>query len=372
MYVSGPVLHASRMGTWILHVDLDQFIAAVEVLRRPELRGRPVVVGGSGDPSQRGVVSTASYEARAFGIRSGMPLRTAWKRCPEAVFLPVDAPTYLAASRRVMDTLRTFPAVVEVAGWDEAFLAVRSDDPEELARTIQRTVRERTELWCSIGIGDNKLRAKIASGFAKPAGVFRLTADTWFDVMGDLGVDAVWGIGRKTAAKLEALGIRSVRRLAHADPEVLASRFGPGIGPWLRRLGTGEDDSPVTDEPSVPKGRGRERTFQRDLTDPAQVRREVQRLAGELLDDLRAEGRPVVRIVVKVRFAPFTTHTHGVPLPEPSTDAEAIRGGALAALDRFSLTRPVRLLGVRAELAPPQATRPGQEPPAGVDPTGRP
>ncbi|HEX9124207.1 MAG TPA: DNA polymerase IV [Actinomycetota bacterium] len=341
------------MGGWVFHMDLDQFIAAVELLRRPELRGRPVVVGGAGDPTKRGVVSTANYEARAFGIRSGMPLRTAFKRCPDAVFLPVDADLYLAASRRVMDTLRTFPAVVQVAGWDEAFLAVETDDPEALAAEIQRAVLERTELWCSIGVGDNKLRAKIASGFAKPAGVFRLTAANWSAVMGDLAADALWGIGRKTAARLETLGVRTVRELAGADAEVLASRFGPNTGPWLRRLALGEEASPVTDEPYVPKARGRERTFQRDLTDPATIRREVERLAGELMDDLQEEGRPAIRIVVKVRFAPFTTHTHGVSLPEPSMDPGPVRIGALVALERFELTRPVRLLGVRAELAPP-------------------
>ncbi|MGH9266749.1 MAG: DNA polymerase IV, partial [Acidimicrobiales bacterium] len=146
------------MARYVLHVDLDQFIAAVELLRRPELRGKPVVVGGAGDPSKRGVVSTANYEAREYGIRSGMPLRTAHRLCPEAVFLPVDSRAYLPASARVMDTLRKFPAVIQVTGWDEAFMAVEPDDPETLAREVQRAVRERTGLWCSIGVGDNKLR----------------------------------------------------------------------------------------------------------------------------------------------------------------------------------------------------------------------
>src|ERR1700675_2908261 len=146
---------------WVFHVDLDQFIAAVEVLRRPELRNRPVVVGGDGDPTKRGVVSTASYEAREFGVHSGMPLRTAFKRCPDAVFLPVDADAYREASKSVMAALRSFPAVVEVAGWDEAFMEVLSEDPELLALDVQRAVLDRTELWCSVGIGDNKLRAKI-------------------------------------------------------------------------------------------------------------------------------------------------------------------------------------------------------------------
>jgi DNA polymerase-4 len=223
---------------FVFHVDLDQFIAAVEMLRRPGLRGRPVVVGGDGDPTRRGVVSTANYEARAFGIRSGMPLRTAYKRCPEAVFLPVDAEAYLAASRRVMETLRTFPAVVEVAGWDEAFMAVQTEDPDRLAAEVQKAVLDRTELWCSIGVGDNKLRAKIASGFAKPAGVFSLTAGSWRELMYGLPTDALWGIGRKTGRRLDSLGIRTVGELAVAEEAELSEAFGPRIGPWLRSLAT--------------------------------------------------------------------------------------------------------------------------------------
>src|SRR6187402_3474274 len=150
------------MARWVLHVDLDQFVAAVEVLRRPELAGRPVVVGGRGDPTERGVVSTASYEARVFGVRSGMPLRVAARKLPDAVFLPVDAPEYEATSERVMATLRSLGVVVEVLGWDEAFLGVSTDDPEAFARRAQAAVLEATELHSSVGIGDNKVRAKIA------------------------------------------------------------------------------------------------------------------------------------------------------------------------------------------------------------------
>ncbi len=350
---SRPFGHAWSVARYVLHMDLDQFIAAVEMLRRPEIRDKPVVVGGDGDPTKRGVVSTANYEARRFGIRSAMPLRTAFKRAPEAVFLPVDADAYLEASRRVMDTLRTFPAVVEVAGWDEAFMEVETEDPEGLAREVQKAVLDRTELWCSIGVGDNKLRAKIASGFAKPAGVFRLTRENWFEVMGPLPTSELWGIGKKTAPKLEALGIRTVEQLANSDEEMLAARFGPSTGPWLRRLGTGEDQSTVTAESYVPRGRGRERTFQEDITDPDEVRREVAALARQLALDLEDSGRLVERVVVKVRFKPFFTSTHGVPLPEPSLEPVAVEAGALAALAKFDLDRPVRLLGVRAELVRP-------------------
>ncbi len=338
------------MGSFVLHVDLDQFIAAVEVLRRPELRGRPVIVGGDGDPTKRGVVSTASYEARRFGVRSAMPLRTALGRCPEAVFLPVDAPAYLEASRRVMDVLRSFGFVIQEMGWDEAFMAVDADDPEALAREIQHRVLERTELWCSIGIGDNKLQAKVASDVAKPAGVFTLTSDRWRGWMDARTTDALWGIGSKTARKLEAMGIRTVGDLAAADVEALAAAFGPKTGPWLAQLGRGEDPSPVSDAPWVPRAVSRERTFQRDLTSVEEVRRELERLAIETTEDVRKDGRDAARVVVKVRFAPFTTKTRGVALAEPTGDPEEISAAARAALARFPENdRPVRLLGVRAE-----------------------
>jgi len=337
---------------WIFHVDMDEFIAAVEVLRRPELRGKPVVVGGDGDPTKRGVVSTASYEAREFGVRSALPLRTALKRCPDCVFLAVDAEHYLEASDRVMEVLRAFPAVVQVLGWDEAFMAVETDDPEALARDVQRVVLGRTGLWCSIGVGDSKHRAKLASAFAKRRGVFRLTAAEWHDVMGSRPVDALWGIGSKTAAKLGDLGIHTVDELTNADDDVLAGRFGPNTGPWLRRLATGEDDGEVTAEPYVRRGQSHERTFQRELTDHDEIRRETERIARELVADL-PEGRAVIRVTVKLRTSSFFTSTHGRKLAEPTTDPDGIVEAALVALALFEPDRPVRLLGVRAELADP-------------------
>jgi nucleotidyltransferase/DNA polymerase involved in DNA repair len=357
---------------WVLHVDLDQFIAAVEVLRRPELSGRPVVVGGDGDPAKRGVVATASYEAREHGVQSGLPLRTAAKRLPaDAVFLPVDRAAYEAVSERVMDVLRASGAVVEVMGWDEAFLGFGGDDPEDFARSLQESVLEETELACSVGIGENKLQAKIATGYGKPAGVFRLTSATWYDVLGSRPVDALWGIGAKTAKKLAGLGISTVSDLASAAPDELAASFGPMTGPWLVMLGRGIGDRDVDPSPYVAKGHGREETFQVNISSWDRVRDELTRIAGLLAADLvgtglvgtglagtdlagtdladtdlagTGAGRPVARVVVKVRYAPFITETHGVALKD-MTLAEA----ALTALDRFTSRRPVRLLGVRAE-----------------------
>ncbi len=338
------------MAPFVFHVDLDQFLAAVEMLRRPELRGRPVIVGGDGDPTKRGVVSTCSYEARAFGVRSGMPLRTALKRCPDAVFLPVDAPTYLEASRRVMDALRSFGFVVQEMGWDEAFIAVDTDRPEDLAREIQRRVLERTELWCSIGIGDNKLQAKIATEEGKPAGVFVLTSERWPALMGPRATDALWGIGTKTAGKLAAIGIGTVEELASADLDRMADTFGPSTGPWLARLARGEDTSRVSDAPWIPRGVSREHTFQQDLTDRDEVARELERIARDTAGDVAKDGRDAARVVVKVRFAPFTTRTRSVALERPTKDPGAIAAAAAAAIARFEEPlRPIRLLGVRAE-----------------------
>jgi len=334
---------------WVLHVDLDQFVAAVEMLRRPELRGRPVIVGGTGDPTRRGVVSTASYEARAYGVVSGMPLRTAVRRCPDAVFLPVDRKACEAASAQVMATLRDFEAVVEVLGWDEAFLAVEVGDPEALAGRIRSRVRESTGLECSVGIGQNKLQAKLATGFGKPAGVFRLTGETWFGVLGDLPTHALWGIGPKTAKRLTGMGINTVAELAATDPYLLATKLGPKTGPWLTALARGEDHSPVAGAPYIAHSRSRETTFQDDLDDWDQVRQEVAHLARRLADDIATVQRTATRVVVKVRYAPFITHTHGQSLITPTTEALVIEQAALAALGRFTERRPVRLLGVRAE-----------------------
>ncbi len=339
--------------SWVLHVDLDQFIAAVEVLRRPELAGRPVVVGGRGDPSERGVVSTASYEAREYGVGSGMPLRTAARKCPDAVFLPVDAPAYEAVSATVMETLRSLGVVVEVLGWDEAFLAVETDDPEAFARLVQRSVLEATDLHCSVGIGDNKLRAKIATEFGKPRGTFRLTEDNWYDVMADRPTDALWGIGRKTAKRLAALGIDTVGQLAKADARDLAARLGPTMGPWYRRLGRGADSSPVEGTPWVARSHSRESTYQQDLTDRELVEAEVRRLAAQVTEDVRREGRPAVRVGIKVRFAPFDTHTRSLTLDAPTVDVPPIEEAAVDLLHRLEDGRAIRLLGVRAEMAPP-------------------
>jgi DNA polymerase-4 len=341
--------------SWVLHVDLDQFIAAVEVLRRPELAGKPVVIGGRGDPSERGVVSTASYEARKFGVGSGVPLRVAARKCPEAVFLPVDAPAYEAASRQVMNTLRSLDAVVEVLGWDEAFMAVETDDPEAFATHVQSAVLQATQLHCSVGIGDNKLRAKIATEFGKPQGMFRLTEENWYDVMADRPPNALWGIGRKTARRLARLGLTTVRQLSEAKAQWLADELGPTMGPWYRRLARGVDTSAVEAGPYAARSHSRETTFQQNLTDWSVVEDEVRRLARQVADDIKREARPAVRAAVKVRYAPFDTHTRSATLESATSDPALIEQAAVDLVARFDATRAVRLLGVRAEMVPPAA-----------------
>lgn len=345
------------MSAWVLHVDMDQFIAAVEVLRRPELAGLPVIVGGRGDPTERAVVSTASYEARAFGIGSGMPLKIAARKAPpDAVFLAVDHVAYEQASEDVMRALRALPGVVlEVIGWDECFLGVEIDDPEVVARTAQAAVLSATGLHCSVGIGDNKIRAKIATEFGKPRGSFRLTQANWFEVMGEKSTRDLWGVGPKVHKRLAGRGIATVRQLADADVEELIAEFGPKMGVWYHGLGSGMGPSVVDDTPWVARSHSRETTYQQNLTTPAEVESAVRELAAHAFDDCAAEGRPVIRVHLKVRYAPFETKTFGRKLADATTDQETVVSAAAALATTLDADREVRLLGVRAEMAMPEA-----------------
>src|SRR6185312_11836972 len=312
----------------------------------------------SGDPTEhRKVVTCASYEAREFGVHAGMPLRSAARRCPDATFLPSDPEAYDAASERVMALLRDLGHPLEVWGWDEAYLSVpadeESDDPAELAEQIRTVIAESTGLSCSVGISDNKQRAKVATGFAKPAGIYTLTDSNWMTVMGDRPVDALWGVGPKTAKKLAGLDITTVWQLAHTDAELLTSTFGPRTGLWLLLLAKGGGDSGVSAEPWVPRSRSHVVTFPRDLTDRTEMNTAVTDLAEQALHDVLAEARVVTRVAVTVRTATFYTRTKIRKLDAPTTDRDTVVAAALRVLDLFSLDRPVRLLGVRLELVMP-------------------
>lgn len=355
------------MPRWLLHVDLDQFQAAVEFRRHPELRGQPVIVGGHGDPQEpRKVVTCASYPARGYGVHAGMPLRSAARKCPEAIFLPLDMDAYSEASEEVMDLLRTFPVRVEVLGWDEAFLAADTDDPERLAREIRAAIAE-LDLTCAIGIGDNKLRAKLATGFAKSVGktgdsanevseartgIFRLTAENWSELMAHRPTSALWGIGARIAKRLAGLGITTVAELAAADRAALAAEFGPSTGPYLWLLGRGAGDTEVVTEPRIPVGHSKSETFPQDLTERADIDAAVARLATAVAEEVAEHGRITHRVGVTVRTNTFYTRTKQRKLPEPTADAGEIAQAALEILGRFELDRPVRLLGVRLELLP--------------------
>lgn len=343
---------------WILHVDLDQFQAAVEVRRKPELAGQPVIIGGNGDPYEpRKVVTCASYPAREFGVHAGMPLRTAARKCPDATFLPLDTDAYDEASEQVMTLLRDFGHPVEVWGWDEAYVGADLEDadhPVRLADQIRAVVAAETGLSCSVGISDNKQRAKVATGFAKPAGTYQLTEDNWMAVMGDRPVDALWGVGPKTAKKLAAMGITTVSELATTDATELTSTFGPTTGLWILLLAKGGGDSHVSAEPWIPRSRSHVVTFPRDLTDRAEIESAVVDLAHRTLEEIVSQGRVVTRVAVTVRTKTFFTRTKIRKLPSAGTDSDLITRTALELLHQFELDRPIRLLGVRLELAPPE------------------
>jgi DNA polymerase IV len=333
---------------------MDSFLASVEVRRRPELRGRPVVVGGDGDPTRpRQVVATASYEARAYGVRSGMPMKHALRKCPDAVFLPSDHPAYDAASAEVMEVLRSFGYPVEVWGWDEAFLGARHNVPEKLARAVRTAVQDRTDLTCAVGIGDTKERAKMATRCAKaaPERVYRLDSTNWMSTMGDRDVIDLWGIGKRTAARLGVHGLRTVTDLALADRGDLAAWFGPTIGPRLRILARGGGSLTITTEPWLARSKSRQVTFPSDLTDTAVIADQVAAMARELTAEVRADHRQVTHVGVTARTRTFFTQVKTGKLPEVTTDPDIVEAGARRVLSRFEISRPVRLLAVRLDLA---------------------
>ncbi|MFC4373938.1 DNA polymerase IV [Nocardia halotolerans] len=360
------------MPQWLLHVDLDQFQAAVEFRRRPELRGQPVIVGGEGDPTQpRKVVTCASYPARAYGVRAGMALKMAQRKCPDGVFLPLDMPAYESASAEIMAALGRVAGPVEIWGMDEAFVAT-DGDPWQLAAEIRSAVTE-LGLTCAVGIGDNKLTAKLATGFAKstgkttaePAhdtgaatGIFELTAANWTELMAHRRTDALWGVGARIAKRLAELDITTVADLMAADRQRLAAEFGPNTGPYLWVLGHGKGDTDLSTTPRIPVGRSKSETFPHDLTDPAEIRRELARLATEVAEEMLADHRTTTRVSVTVRTKTFYTRTKQQKLPTPTTDVPTIVTTALTLIDRFDQDRPIRLLGVRLDLLPPDPDRP--------------
>jgi len=372
---------------YIAHVDMDAFYASVELLRYPELRGRPLVVGGrrriaqdaaggaNRDPggtafpdlrnySGRGVITTATYEARALGVHSGMALMKAAKLAPDAILLPADFDEYRRYSRMFKEAVRALAPQIEDRGIDEIYtdltdlvLLRAGGEPDatwararELAAAIQRAVRVATGLSCSIGVAPNKLLAKIASDLEKPGGLTILREADIPARIWPLPVRRINGIGPKAGARLEALGIHAIGDLARTEPVFLVEHFGERHGAWMHAAARGRDERPVITY-SEPKSISRETTFENDLH-PVRDREQLSRIFTDLCiriaADLERKGYAGRTIGLKLRFDNFKTVTRDRTLDEPTRDARAIRRAAGECLKRVPLDRRIRLLGVRA------------------------
>jgi len=332
----------------ILHIDMDAFFAAVEEKRHPELKGKPVVIGGSGDPTQRGVVSTASYEARKYGIHSAMPLRTALRLCPEAVFLPVDYEEYSRVSRIIKDALKEISPVMEDVGIDEAFLDISDIDkpPEKIAQEIKKRIMEETGLTCSIGIASNKLLAKIASDMQKPDGLTIIKEEDIESRIWPLPVRKLWGVGPRTEESLKKMGILTIGALASTPLERLVENFGESYGNYLYEASRGMDESPIVTH-WEPKSVSRETTFQADTNDWQTIAKTIAELANEVGEDIRQKRYKGRTVTLKVRFSDFKTYTRSKTLEEPTDSIPEIRKTAFDCLKRIELKMKVRLIGVR-------------------------
>jgi DNA polymerase IV len=335
----------------ILHVDLDAFFAAVEQRDRPELRGRPVIVGGAGGEDSRGVVSAASYEARTFGIHSAMSLREAYRRCPNGVFLPVDGRRYQIASREVMTILGRFTPQVEPISIDEAFLDVTGSaalfgDGQAIARQIKDDVRGEVGLTASVGVASTKLVAKIASDLRKPDGLVVVASGQEAAFLAPLPISRLWGVGEKTAKVLADYSVRTIGDLAALPPDLIERRFGTH-GASLVERARGIDPDPVH-EGDPAKSVGHEHTFDVDTSDPELIERTLLAMADGVAGRLRSAGVRAATVTVKVRDSSFRTITRQRTLPEPTDLTEPIFRTAV------ELARPevrgirVRLLGVTA------------------------
>jgi DNA polymerase IV len=323
---------------------MDAFYVSVELQRRPELRGKPVVVAGNGP---RAVVTTASYEARRYGIFSATPAARARQLCPEAVFVPPDFVHYRERSRDVMAVLSREIERVEIVGLDEAYLDLDGfDRPRAAARRVKAQLVEETGLACSIGIGPSKLVAKVASDADKPDGFLELTREAARRRFAGASPGLIPGIGPKTLERLEVGGVATLGQLAALSDDWLAEAFGPRLGPHLGRLARFEDDRPL-ETARVTKSESRETTFDRDLLGVDALEPELERLGGQLCDTLARQEHRGPTIGIKVRFANFRTVTRARTLPEAVNDPETVLHVARELLRDLDPRLPVRLLGVR-------------------------
>jgi DNA polymerase IV len=332
----------------IAHVDMDAFYASIEQRDRPELRGRPVIVGAS--PGGRGVVSAASYEARPYGVRSAMPISRAARLCPHAAFLPVDMEKYQRVSVQVMGILVEFSPLVEPVSVDEAFVDLTGTEslfgsPPDAVRLIKRRILDETGLTASAGLAANKFVAKVASELGKPDGLVVVTAGDEARFLGELSIERLWGVGKVMAKALGDLGFTRIGQLQKAPREVLARRFGKH-GQALHDLAFGRDDRAV--EPyGVPKSIGAEETYGVDCTNLEQLKTTLRTHAERVAAELRESAFAAGRVTLKLRFAPFETHTRSAT-GQPTQDGLELYRRALALLERDPVTRPVRLIGLSA------------------------
>ena len=349
----------------ILHIDMDAFYASVEQRDRPELRGKPVAVGG--DPHRRGVVAAASYEARKFGVRSAIPMARAVRLCPHLTIVPPDFRKYKAASEAVFDIFRSVTPLVEPMSLDEAYLDVTANTWGEplgrnVALRIKAAIREATDLTASAGVAPNKFLAKIASAWKKPDGLTVIAPERVERFLQKLPVDALWGVGPVTAARLRERGIERLVDVRTADEEVLRDAVG-SWGDWLRQLAHGIDDRDV--EPDhEPKSSGSENTYSQDLTDINEIREEIDGMARDAAEWLEQHALLCRTVTIKVRYSDFTTITRSHSRAPATRDDEEIAQRAVKLLERTdAASRPVRLLGVSVHnLEDPNAPFEPEEP----------
>ncbi|MBO0775340.1 MAG: DNA polymerase IV [Actinobacteria bacterium] len=345
-------------GCHILHIDMDAFYASVEVRDRPQLRGLPVIVGATGT---RGVVLSASYPARAFGVRSAMPVTRARRLCPQAIFVAPRHDVYAAVSREVMAIFRAVTPQVEPLSLDEAFLDVagairRLGPPAGIGGQIRASVREQQGITCSVGVASCKFVAKLASAQCKPDGLCVVPADEVLAFLHPLPVAALWGVGEQTGQVLTRLGLRTVGDIAHTPVAALQRELGPAAGAHLSALAWGRDDRPVV--PTIAdKSVGAEETFAADIDDPDVIRRELLRLSERTARSLRAGGSMARTVVVKLRLANFKTITRSRTLRDPTDVAQQIyaTAAALYAGSGLDARARLRLVGVRVSGLVPAA-----------------
>ena len=326
---------------------MDAFFVAVELRDRPDLRGKPVIIGGAGGEwTPRGVVMTASYEARRFGVHSAQPLAKARRLCPGATLLPANRRAYLEASAAVMEIIGSFSDQCEVAGLDEAYLDIGElMTPKSVARRLKHEIKTRTGLTASVGLGPNKLCAKIASDLDKPDGLFVLERERFLELIGDRPARIIPGVGPKTAERLARVGVRTVAELAGASAEVLGTALGERHGRDLRRRANGYGNPQLTTD-RIRKSESRERTFDKDLTTRDQMVAALREMAAPLARSLNEHQRSGRTVTIKIRLVPFETHTRSRTLAEATRDEADISRTAVELLDEFEPRKPVRLLGV--------------------------